>query len=180
MSVTRPVSDLLSGLQRASRGISLASAIVAGFAMIMMIGVIVFEVFMRRVMGSPQIWTGDISFMLNGALFMLASAWALHQDAHVRIDVFSDLMPKRIANGIQAVFLLCLVTPALSLGTWYAISRTERAYKRSSVQTESAWEPLLWPFLSALTLGLILLLLAVVTIGLHRLLQALWGQTDGK
>ncbi len=167
------------GLESISRAITGVLAAVAALLVIGMIGATVFEIFMRRVMNAPQIWVGDVSFMLNGAVFMLAAGWALHQNAHVRIDVFSNHFPPRFYAGLQAAFYLCAVAPALVIGTKSAFDKALRAFERDSVQTASAWEPLIWPFLAVLTVGLAALVMAAITTGLRRILDAFGGATHG-
>jgi TRAP-type mannitol/chloroaromatic compound transport system permease small subunit len=46
-----------------------------------------YEVFVRYVLDSPTVWAFDMSVQMYGALFMMAGAYALSQDAHVRGDV---------------------------------------------------------------------------------------------
>ena len=45
-----------------------------------------YEVFVRYVLRSPTDWAFDISYIMYGALFMMAGAYTLSRDAHVRGD----------------------------------------------------------------------------------------------
>jgi len=45
-----------------------------------------YEVFSRYMFGSPTEWAFDASYILYGALFMLAGAYTLSRNAHVRGD----------------------------------------------------------------------------------------------
>ncbi|MGQ0486634.1 MAG: TRAP transporter small permease subunit [Hyphomicrobiales bacterium] len=45
-----------------------------------------FEVFSRYVLGSPTDWAFDASYILYGTLFIMAGAYALSRNAHVRGD----------------------------------------------------------------------------------------------
>lgn len=58
----------------------------SAWLIVLLTGIISWEVFSRYVLSNPHDWVFDASYMLFGALFMLAGAYALAQDAHVRGD----------------------------------------------------------------------------------------------
>lgn len=173
------IANTILALEKVSRTITGALAAIAAVLVIAIICATVYEIFMRRVMTAPQIWVADISFMLNGAVFMLAAGWTLHLNGHVRIDVFSNHFPPRVYAGLQALFYLGAVTPVLLIGTRSAFDKAVRAFERGTVQTASAWEPLIWPFLAVITLGLAALVMATIACGLRRILDAFGAAPHG-
>lgn len=50
----------------------------------------VYEVVARYVFDAPTSWATDLTFMANGTMFILGSAYALLAGAHVRTDIFYD------------------------------------------------------------------------------------------
>jgi len=58
-----------------------------------------YEVFVRYVLDNPTIWAYDLSYNMYGALFIMAGAYTLGRNAHVRGDVFYRLMPPRAQAG---------------------------------------------------------------------------------
>jgi len=75
-----------------------------------------YEVFVRYVLGAPTVWAFDMSVQMYGALFMMAGAYALSQDAHVRGDVIYRLMSKRRQATIDLVLYILFLAPgALAL-----------------------------------------------------------------
>ncbi|OAP35872.1 hypothetical protein AU381_16875 [Sinorhizobium glycinis] len=65
------------------------------------------EVFKRYIMNTPTAWIFDASNMLYGTLFMLAGAYALAQNAHVRGDfIYSSLKPRTQATLDLALYIL--------------------------------------------------------------------------
>ena len=75
-----------------------------------------YEVFVRYVLNAPTVWAFDMSVQMYGALFMMAGAYALSQDAHVRGDVVYRLLPRRTQAGIDlALYILFLMPGALAL-----------------------------------------------------------------
>ena len=54
-----------------------------------------YEVFSRYVLGAPTDWAFDASYFLYGALFIMAGAYALSRNAHVRGDfLYRSWQPK--------------------------------------------------------------------------------------
>ena len=75
-----------------------------------------YEVFVRYVLNSPTVWAFDMSVQMYGALFMMAGAYTLSQDAHVRGDVVYRLLPRKAQAGIDlALYILFLLPGALAL-----------------------------------------------------------------
>jgi TRAP-type mannitol/chloroaromatic compound transport system permease small subunit len=75
-----------------------------------------YEVFVRYALNAPTVWAFDMSVQMYGALFMMAGAYALSQDAHVRGDVLYRLMPTRVQAGVDLVLYTLFLGPgALAL-----------------------------------------------------------------
>lgn len=75
-----------------------------------------YEVFVRYALNAPTVWAFDMSVQMYGALFMMAGAYALSQDAHVRGDVVYRLMPIKVRAGVDLVlYILFLFPGALAL-----------------------------------------------------------------
>ena len=64
-----------------------------------------YEVLVRYLFGRPTVWAFDLSYMMYGALFMMAGAYALSRNAHVRADFIYRVWPVRtqaIIDGAEA------------------------------------------------------------------------------
>lgn len=83
-----------------------------------------YEVFVRYVLNAPTVWAFDMSVQMYGALFMMAGAYALSQNAHVRGDVVYRLMPIKVQASIDLVLYIIFLAPgAVALmyyGYWFA------------------------------------------------------------
>lgn len=83
-----------------------------------------YEVFVRYVLNAPTVWAFDMSVQMYGALFMMAGAYALSQNAHVRGDVVYRLMPIKVQASIDLVLYIIFLAPgAIALiyyGYWFA------------------------------------------------------------
>lgn len=70
-----------------------------------------YEVFVRYALNSPTSWAFDMSVQMYGALFMMAGAYALSQDAHVRGDVVYRLLPIKVRASIDLVLYAIFLVP---------------------------------------------------------------------
>jgi TRAP-type mannitol/chloroaromatic compound transport system permease small subunit len=66
-----------------------------------------YEVFARYAFGAPTQWAFDASYMLYGTLFMMAGAYALARNSHVRGDfIYRAWSPRRQAGFDLVLYLL--------------------------------------------------------------------------
>lgn len=82
------------------------------------------EVFKRYALNAPTAWIFDASNMLYGTLFMLAGAYALAQNAHVRGDFLYGSMRPRTQATIDLILYVLFFLPGIGAliyaGTHYA------------------------------------------------------------
>jgi len=127
----------------------------------------IYEVVARYVFGAPTIWAFDISYMCTGTLFVLGAAYALKQDAHVRIDFLAQKMPIAIRRMLEGFVFVFLLTPIFAALSKFAIERAWRAWATGEVENVSPWAPLMWPFFAILAIGLVALTLQQMVHGLR-------------
>jgi TRAP-type mannitol/chloroaromatic compound transport system permease small subunit len=60
-----------------------------------------YEVFVRYVLNNPTSWAFDFSYMMYGALFFMAGAYALSRNGHVRGDFIYRMWPARVQAIIE-------------------------------------------------------------------------------
>jgi TRAP-type mannitol/chloroaromatic compound transport system permease small subunit len=78
-----------------------------------------YEVFVRYVLIAPTAWAFDLSYTMYGALFMMAGAYTLARDGHVRGDFLYRLWPVRVQGAIDLVLFLLFYFPAVIALIWY-------------------------------------------------------------
>jgi len=81
-----------------------------------------YEVFVRYALNAPTTWAFDMSVQMYGALFMMAGAYALSQDAHVRGDVIYRLMPVKVQAGIDLTLYIAFLLPGAFALVYYGYS----------------------------------------------------------
>ncbi|MCF3934764.1 TRAP transporter small permease subunit [Acuticoccus sp. M5D2P5] len=150
--------------------ISLVLGYVSQVLLLVLIASMLYEVVARYVFRAPTLWAFDVAYMATGALFILGAARCLRQDAHVRIDFLSSRLPARVRGTIEGVAYLFVLCPIYGWLAYIAGQRTVRAYMTGEVETVSPWAPLMWPFYSALMIGLAALALQLAAEGIRMLL----------
>jgi TRAP-type mannitol/chloroaromatic compound transport system permease small subunit len=72
-----------------------------------------YEVFVRYVLRAPTTWAFDFSYITYGGLFLMAGAYTLSRNGHVRGDVIYRLWPPRIQAGIELTLYIIFFFPAV-------------------------------------------------------------------
>jgi TRAP-type mannitol/chloroaromatic compound transport system permease small subunit len=72
-----------------------------------------YEVFVRYVLGAPTTWAFDISYITYGALFLMAGAYTLSRNGHVRGDVMYRFWRPRVQAGVDLTLYLTFFLPAV-------------------------------------------------------------------
>ena len=98
---------------------------------------ICYEVFMRYVMRAPTTWAYDAGYMLYGALFVMAGAYALATGAHVRGDVLYRLFPIRWQAGIDLVLYILFFFPAILALIYSGWIFAERSWAMGEISSAS-------------------------------------------
>lgn len=158
---------MLNALCKLADGVSWCASQLANASVIVLTVAMVYEVFARYLFNAPTVWSFDIAYMSNGALFLLGVAWVLKEDAHIRIDVLSKKLPPKVEGAIEAVAFLLFLAPTFGMLSSIAARHAWRAWLRHEVETVSPWAPLMWPFYLLIAAGLIALTLQSVAEGLR-------------
>ena len=64
------------------------------------------EVFSRYVLTRPHAWAFDVMIMMYGTLFMMAGAYTLSKNGHVRGDVLYGFFPQRLQAGLDLILYI--------------------------------------------------------------------------
>jgi len=76
------------------------------------------EVFSRYVLNHPHAWALDAQIQLYGVLFMMAGAYTLAHQAHVRGDVLYGGFSPRVQASIDLLLYLVFFIPSVVALTW--------------------------------------------------------------
>ncbi len=100
--------------------ISLFLGRVTMLLIVLLVGVMLWEVMLRYVFERPTLWANELSLWLAAFVFLLAGLYSMQQRNHIRIFLLYDLMPRpaqRVCDVIS-VSLIAVFAAALVWGSW--------------------------------------------------------------
>jgi TRAP-type mannitol/chloroaromatic compound transport system permease small subunit len=123
-----------------------------------MIGVVVYEIVLRRIFASPTSWAFEMTVYLYGAHFMLGAAYTHLYDRHVRIDIIAQQFSSRVRIWLNIFTFLFIFVPFVGC---LAYAATVYAAHSWSVleHSWSAWKPPLYPYKTVMPVAIIMLLI---------------------
>ena len=105
-----------------------------------------YEVFARYVFLTPTDWAFDASYLLYGTLFMMAGAYALSRNAHVRGDfIYRAWSPRRQAS-LDLVLYFLFYFPGMIAFVYAGYSFAELSRRMNEHSSASPNGPIVWPF----------------------------------
>ncbi|UOK69862.1 TRAP transporter small permease subunit [Ancylobacter polymorphus] len=126
---------------------------------------ICYEVFCRYVLRDPTTWAYDVSLMLYGALFMMAGAYTLSRNGHVRGDfIYRKWTPRTQAKSDLVLYFLFYFPGILALiySGWGYFYLSYLLNEHSSFSPEG---PVIWPFKALIPItGVMMLLQGMVEV----------------
>jgi TRAP-type mannitol/chloroaromatic compound transport system permease small subunit len=72
-----------------------------------------YEVFVRYVLNRPTTWAFDVSYITYGALFLMAGAYTLSRNGHVRADVLYRFWRPRTQATVDLALYVVFFLPAV-------------------------------------------------------------------
>ena len=135
-----------------------------GWLIVALTALISWEVFSRYALNTPHAWVLDAQIMLYGTLFMMAGAYTLSKNGHVRGDVLYGFFAPRTQATLDLILYFIFFLPGIVALTWAGWNfASESAAIRES--TFSATPLPVYPFKFGIPLaGGMLLLQGIVEI----------------
>ena len=126
---------------------------------------VTWEVFRRYALDSPRAWAFDVMIYFYGALFMMAGAYTLAKNGHVRGDVLYGFFRPRTQATIDLILYIVFFLPGVFALTYAGYFYAEESWRINEHSTITYEGPPLYPFKTVIPLaGAILLLQGVVEI----------------
>lgn len=124
-----------------------------------------YEVFSRYVMSNPHPWAFDVMSMMYGSMFMMAGAYTLSKNGHVRGDVLYGFFPPRLQAGLDLTLYILFFIPgvfALAYAGYFYAAESWAINEHSNITADG---PPVYPFKTIIPIaGFILLAQGVVEI----------------
>jgi len=116
------------------------------FVILVLTAHVSWEVFSRYALDNPRAWAFDAMIMLYGTLFMMAGAYTLSKNGHVRGDVLYGFFPPRTQATIDLILYIVFFVPgvfALTYAGYYYAADSWHILERSNITSEG---PPIYPF----------------------------------
>ena len=150
--ISRPLDRLLVAIGQASAWLWLAVLLV-----------VLANAFSRFALSRGSIAREELSWHLFGAALMLALAYAVVRDDHVRVDVLRERFSLRSQAWIELIAIALLALPVIVLMIDALIPYAYKAYLYNERSQAPSGLPYRFIFKSVLPIGLVLVALALLS-----------------
>jgi TRAP-type mannitol/chloroaromatic compound transport system permease small subunit len=124
---------------------------------------ITWEVFSRYVLDHPHAWVFDVMIMMYGTLFMMAGAYTLSKNGHVRGDVLYGFFPPRVQAGLDLTLYILFFVPGVVALAYAGYTYAAESWAINEHSNITAEGPPIYPFKTVIPVaGTILLLQGIV------------------
>lgn len=110
---------------------------------------------------SSNAWL-ELQWLLFGMAFMLAAAYTLQKNAHVRIDIVSSRLRKRTRDVIELLGHIFLLAPFTLILLWLSWPYFLDSFREGEVSSNAGGLPV-WPAKFLIFAGMLLLFLQLVS-----------------
>jgi len=122
---------------------------------------------------SSNAWL-ELQWLLFGAVFMLAAAYVLQKNGHVRIDVMSSRLRKRTRDWIDLFGHFFMLAPLCIVLFWLSVPFFWESFSTNEISSNAGGLPV-WPSKLFVLTGFILLFAQMISEVIKRV-AALTGQ----
>jgi TRAP-type mannitol/chloroaromatic compound transport system permease small subunit len=137
---------------------------------------VTWEVLSRKFFDSPHAWAFDAQIILYGVMFMMAGAYTLSKNGHVRGDVLYGFFPPRVQAGIDLVLYVTFFVPgavAMVYAGWFYAMESWAIREHSTITVDG---PPIYPFKAFIPIAGAFLLLQ----GLVEIVRCVYALRDGQ
>lgn len=82
---------------------------------VVLVGVMFYEVVLRYVFEKPTLWANELSLWMAGMIFLLAGLYAMQQRSHIRIYLLYDMLPRNAQRLCDTVSVLLILGFAVAM-----------------------------------------------------------------
>ena len=126
---------------------------------------VTWEVFSRYALDDPHAWAFDVMIMFYGTLFMMAGAYTLAKNGHVRGDVLYGFFAPRTQATIDLVLFIAFFMPGVFAMTYAGYFYAAESWAINEHSNVTAEGPPIYPFKTVIPIaGAFLLLQGIVEI----------------
>ena len=130
---------------------------VASWIVALLIVSICYDVFMRYLFNAPTNWSYALSYMMGAALSAFGLAYVHSVGGNVRVDIVYNKFSPKMKLILDLFFTIIFFFPLYGLLAYYFGVNTWNAFVIKRYDINSIWYPVVWPYMTAITLGFVFL-----------------------
>jgi TRAP-type mannitol/chloroaromatic compound transport system permease small subunit len=111
------------------------------------------EVFSRYALDDPHPWAFDVMSMMYGSLFMMAGAYTLSKNGHVRGDVLYGFFPPRVQAWFDLILYILFFIPGVFALAWAGYGFAAESWAINEHSNITANGPPVYPFKTILPIA---------------------------
>ena len=116
-------------------------------------------------LSNPNPWAFDLMMMMYGSIFMMAGAYTLSQNGHVRGDVLYGFFPPRLQAGLDLLLYFVFFIPGVFALAWAGYFYAGESWAIKEISNITSDGPPIYPFKTIIPLaGTMLLIQGIVEI----------------
>lgn len=129
------------------------------WCIVILTAIVCYDVFARYLFRAPTDWAFDASYILYGSLFMMAGAYTLARNGHVRGDVLYGFFPPRLQAGLDLVLYFLFFIPGILALAYAGIDFAKISWGLKEHSSVTAGGPPLYHFKTLIPIAGFLVLL---------------------
>lgn len=118
-----------------------------------------FDVTMRYIFNKPNQWVFDVAYILYGLLFMMAGAYTLSRNGHVRADMMYRTMQPRTQAWFDLVLYVLFFIPGIAALVYAGIEFAQASLAMKEVSSVTSSGVPIYPYKMVIPIAGALLLL---------------------
>ena len=118
----------------------------SALAVVLLTALICWEVASRYIFNNPHDWVFDITYMLYGILFMMAGAYTLSKNGHVRGDVLYGFFTPRTQASLDLLLYFVFFIPGIVALVYAGVIFAADSVAINEHTTQTANGPPLYPY----------------------------------
>ena len=123
------------------------------------------EVYSRYVLDAPRAWAFDVMIMMYGTLFMMAGAYTLAKNSHVRGDVIYGYFTPRTQAIMDLTLYIVFFLPGVTAFVWAGYTYAAESWAINEHSNITSEGPPVYPFKTVIPVaGALVLMQGIVEI----------------
>jgi len=146
-----------------------------GVLVVLLVLVIMFDILTRGRFFIRSTSLQELEWHLHTTVLMLCLGYAYLTDGHVRIGLLRDRWSPRTRAAVEAAGCILLLLPFCGTAAWYGIDYASLSFAQGEGSPSPGGLPYRWIVKATVPTGMILLMLAGLSVAARAILEVLHG-----